>query len=49
LRIRAPASCAESFHCDVPAQRIEQAQATAAILKDEVYKRFPWACGADGG
>ncbi|MBS1176427.1 MAG: peptidase [Proteobacteria bacterium] len=39
----------ESFHCDVPAQRIEQAQATAAILKDEVYKRFPWACGADGG
>jgi acetylornithine deacetylase/succinyl-diaminopimelate desuccinylase-like protein len=39
----------ESFHCAVPAQRIEQARATAAILKDEVYKRFPWACGADGG
>ncbi len=33
----------------MPAQRIEQARATAAILKDEVYKRFPWACGADGG
>ncbi|HRH88594.1 MAG TPA: M20 family metallopeptidase [Rubrivivax sp.] len=38
-----------SFHCEVPAQRVEQARATAAILKDEVYKRFPWACGADGG
>jgi acetylornithine deacetylase/succinyl-diaminopimelate desuccinylase-like protein len=39
----------QSFHCEIPAQRIEQARATAAILKDEVYKRFPWACGADGG
>ncbi|HYN58870.1 MAG TPA: M20 family metallopeptidase [Rubrivivax sp.] len=39
----------KSFHCEIPAQRIEQARATAAILKDEVYKRFPWACGADGG
>ena len=38
-----------SFHCEVPAQRLEQARATAAILKDEVHKRFPWACGADGG
>jgi len=38
----------ESFHCQVPASRIEQTRATAAILKDEVYKRFPWACGADG-
>jgi acetylornithine deacetylase/succinyl-diaminopimelate desuccinylase-like protein len=37
------------FHCEVPALRVQQAQATAAILKDEVYKRFPWACGADGG
>jgi hypothetical protein len=24
-------------------------KATAAILKDEVWKRMPWACGADGG
>src|SRR3982751_5767777 len=32
-----------SFHCEVPAQRLEQAKATAAILGDEVYKRFPWA------
>lgn len=38
-----------SFHCELPAQRLEQARATAAILKDEVHKRFPWACGADGG
>jgi acetylornithine deacetylase/succinyl-diaminopimelate desuccinylase-like protein len=39
----------ESFHCEVPASRIEQARATAAILQDEVWKRLPWSCGADGG
>ncbi|WP_418318244.1 M20 family metallopeptidase [Piscinibacter sakaiensis] len=39
----------ESFHCEIPADRVEQARATAAILGDEVWKRFPWACGADGG
>jgi acetylornithine deacetylase/succinyl-diaminopimelate desuccinylase-like protein len=39
----------ESFHCELPASRLEQARATAAILQDEVWKRFPWACGADGG
>ncbi len=39
----------ESFHCEIPAARAAQARATAAILKDEVWKRFPWACGADGG
>lgn len=38
-----------SFHCEIPADRLEQARATAAILGDEVWKRFPWACGADGG
>jgi acetylornithine deacetylase/succinyl-diaminopimelate desuccinylase-like protein len=38
----------EVFHCEVPSSRIEQARATAAILGDEVWKRFPWACGADG-
>ena len=32
-----------SFHCEVPADRLAQAKATAAILGDEVYKRFPWA------
>jgi acetylornithine deacetylase/succinyl-diaminopimelate desuccinylase-like protein len=37
-----------TFHCDIPASRVEQARATAAILREEVYKRFPWACGADG-
>ena len=37
-----------SFHCEVPAERLAQAHATAAILGDELYKRFPWAhydCG----
>lgn len=37
-----------SFHCEVPAERLRQAQATAAILGDELYRRFPWAhydCG----
>ena len=33
----------QSFHCEVPADRLLQAQATAAILGDEIYKRFPWA------
>jgi acetylornithine deacetylase/succinyl-diaminopimelate desuccinylase-like protein len=37
-----------SLHCEVPPERLAQARATAAILGDEVYKRFPWAhydCG----
>jgi len=37
-----------SFHCEVPAERLQQAQATAAILGQELFKRFPWAhydCG----
>ena len=37
-----------SFHCEVPAERLAQARATAAILGDEIFKRFPWAhydCG----
>ncbi len=38
----------ESFHCSIPSERVAQAEATAAILGDEVWKRFPWACGADG-
>jgi acetylornithine deacetylase/succinyl-diaminopimelate desuccinylase-like protein len=33
----------QSFHCEVPADRLQQAQATARILGDEIYKRFPWA------
>jgi acetylornithine deacetylase/succinyl-diaminopimelate desuccinylase-like protein len=37
-----------AFHCTVPADRLAEARATAAILGDEIYKRFPWAhydCG----
>lgn len=33
----------QSFHCEVPADRLAQAQATAKILGEEIYKRFPWA------
>ena len=33
----------QSFHCVIPADRLAQAQATAATLGDELYKRFPWA------
>ncbi|GAA0780938.1 M20 family metallopeptidase [Castellaniella ginsengisoli] len=38
-----------SFHCEIPAERAEQARAAARILGDEVWKRFPWSCGAEGG
>ncbi|MBL0090705.1 MAG: M20 family metallopeptidase [Ideonella sp.] len=38
----------ESFHCRIPADRIEQARAAAQALGDTVWKRMPWACGADG-
>lgn len=38
-----------SFHCEVPAERLAQAQATAKILGEEVYKRFPWAHADCGG
>jgi len=31
-----------SFHCAVPSGRLQQAQATAAILGEELYRRFPW-------
>ena len=33
----------QSFHCEIPAERVAQAAVTAAILGDEVHKRFPWA------
>jgi acetylornithine deacetylase/succinyl-diaminopimelate desuccinylase-like protein len=39
----------QSFHCDIPTERLAQARATAAILGDEVYKRFPWAHHDCGG
>ncbi|WP_096670949.1 M20 family metallopeptidase [Polaromonas sp. AET17H-212] len=38
----------QSFHCEIPAERLAQARATAQILGDQIYKRFPWAhydCG----
>ncbi len=41
-----------AFHCEIPALRLQQARATAAILGDEVWRRFPWAhhdCGGSGG
>ncbi|MDG5975830.1 peptidase m20 [Hydrogenophaga taeniospiralis CCUG 15921] len=38
-----------SFHCEVPAERIAQARATAAILGDEIHQRFPWAHHDCGG
>jgi acetylornithine deacetylase/succinyl-diaminopimelate desuccinylase-like protein len=39
-----------AFHCEVPPERLAQAQATAAILGDAVHQNFPWAhydCGGD--
>ena len=33
----------QSFHCEIPADRLAQAKVTAQILGDEIYKRFPWA------
>jgi acetylornithine deacetylase/succinyl-diaminopimelate desuccinylase-like protein len=39
----------DSFHCQIPTDRIDQVKAAAAILGDEVWRRMPWSCGADGG
>ncbi len=36
------------LHCDVPPERLAQARATAAILGDDLFRRFPWVhydCG----
>ena len=38
-----------SFHCAIPEERVAQAQATAAILGDAAYSRFPWAHHDCGG
>jgi acetylornithine deacetylase/succinyl-diaminopimelate desuccinylase-like protein len=38
------------FHCEVPPERLAQARATAAILGEELYRRFPWVhydCGGE--
>jgi acetylornithine deacetylase/succinyl-diaminopimelate desuccinylase-like protein len=39
----------QTFHCQVPLQREEQARQAAAILGEQAWRTFPWACGADGG
>lgn len=39
----------KNFHCEIPEERRQQAQTTAAILGDEIYKRFPWAHHDCGG
>ena len=39
-----------SFHCEIPAERVAQARATAAILGDDLFKRYPWVhydCGGE--
>jgi acetylornithine deacetylase/succinyl-diaminopimelate desuccinylase-like protein len=39
-----------AFHCEVPAERLAQAKATAEILGDAVHQNFPWVhydCGGD--
>ncbi len=36
------------LHCEVPPERLAQARATAAILGEDLYRRFPWVhydCG----
>jgi len=41
-----------ALHCEVPPERLAQARATAQILGDELFKRFPWAhsdCGGASG
>ncbi|HEU4460479.1 MAG TPA: M20 family metallopeptidase [Methylibium sp.] len=51
-RLEDPASgrlLPQSLHCAIPAERVAQAREAARVLGDEVWKRFPWACGADGG
>ena len=37
-----------SLHCEIPVERVKQAREAAVTLGDEVWKRFPWACGAEG-
>jgi len=36
------------FHCAIPANRLREAQITAGILGDSVWKTVPFACGQDG-
>ena len=36
------------FHCAIPANRLSEAEVTARILGDDVWKPAPWTCGQDG-
>ena len=36
-----------AFSCEVPADRMAQAQQAARILGDSLWKRFPWSCCGD--
>jgi acetylornithine deacetylase/succinyl-diaminopimelate desuccinylase-like protein len=38
-----------NFHCPIPSKRLSEAEATAKILGEEVWKKMPWSCGLDGG
>jgi acetylornithine deacetylase/succinyl-diaminopimelate desuccinylase-like protein len=35
----------EALHVEVPAERLAQAKATAAVLGHELFSKFPWAAG----
>lgn len=37
------------FHCEIPAERLQQAREAAKILGDQTFKRFPWAHHDCGG
>ena len=36
----------EALHVEIPRERLEQARATAEVLGDEVFSKFPWIDGA---
>jgi acetylornithine deacetylase/succinyl-diaminopimelate desuccinylase-like protein len=38
----------KGFHCPIPPNRLLEAEATAHIMGDDVWKKLPWACGQDG-
>jgi acetylornithine deacetylase/succinyl-diaminopimelate desuccinylase-like protein len=38
----------KGFHCPIPAERLREAEATARILGDDVWKKLPWSCAQDG-
>jgi acetylornithine deacetylase/succinyl-diaminopimelate desuccinylase-like protein len=38
----------KGFHCAIPPKRMSEAEITAKILGESVWKTMPWACGQDG-